>query len=216
MDRYFIEYRFNGRSKSAVRKLIQRVNREFGIKKCKSFPHITLVGSFTTGNERRLIADFNKTCSEFPLMYFEIDGFDTFKDTKVVFLNIIPDKNLRKFRWKLSNRLKNYCRLTKYDYMDDFKFHSTIVMNLNDEEIKKIKRYVDKFDYDCEYGMVRITLLKNGKILREYDYILRRPFTRKLALYSSIFTYHLNISNCKKKGILAKIKKILKKFKSIF
>lgn len=210
MDNYFIEYRFNGKSKFMVRELIKNVNSEFGIQKGKSFPHITLVRSFTTTNERRLIADFNRTCSEFPLMFFEIDGFDTFKDTKVVFIDIIPDSNLRKFRWVLANKLKDYCQLSKYDYEYDFKFHSTVAMKLNDEQVKRIKRYVDKYDYDCEYGMVRVTLLKNGKILREYDYLLRRPLTRVQALRPTIFTHGHNIVNCKKKGIFAKIKKFLK------
>jgi hypothetical protein len=199
--------------KSDIRQLIRNVNKLLGTEKGKSFPHITLVGVFKTNNERKLIKDFNRTCSNFPIMHFSIDGFGTFKDTGVVFLNILPDDNLRKFRWVLANQLKKYCQMSKYDYdgYNGFNFHSTIAMRLNNKEIADTIKIVNKFNYDYKYTMVRITLLKNGKIHREYNFFLRESLSRKKALYRSISTHNLDSSEQKEKNKYSALKKYIRR-----
>ncbi|VUT27642.1 MAG: hypothetical protein SYNGOMJ08_00189 [Candidatus Syntrophoarchaeum sp. GoM_oil] len=49
---YLIEFRFNGKAKSEIKKLVYEINREFGLRTKRTIPHITLVGPFHTKDER--------------------------------------------------------------------------------------------------------------------------------------------------------------------
>jgi 2'-5' RNA ligase len=191
-DTYFIEYRFVGKSKQEIRKLVSHVNRKFHLKNNKKiYPHITLFGSFSTFNERKLIHDFNYICSQHSKLKFKIDGYDAFANSKVVYLKIIPNKNLSDFRFDLANELSKHCKSVhgKKEISKDFKFHATIALKINDSIFEQIKEYTNKLHnrYE-EHEIIRITLLKNGKILREYDFKLKRPLTRPKALSKGIRT----------------------------
>ena len=85
MIHYLIEFRFHGKAKYEIKKLIFEINKKFNLDYKKAIPHITLAGPFYTNNEKKLIKDFNNLCSESPLINFEIDGFSTFEQKKVVF-----------------------------------------------------------------------------------------------------------------------------------
>jgi len=63
MTHYLIEFRFHGSAKYEIKTLIDEINHKFEIKSKRAVPHITLVGPFSTDNEKRLIRDFNHLCS---------------------------------------------------------------------------------------------------------------------------------------------------------
>ena len=66
MTHYLIEFRFQGKAKSRLKKLIWEVDKRCRIgnaKKKRPIPHITLVAPFQTRNERKLINDFNNNLS---------------------------------------------------------------------------------------------------------------------------------------------------------
>ena len=55
-------------------------------------------------------------------------------------------------------------------------------MKLPEDRFSKIKDYIRrKPKINFKHVMVRATLLKNGIILREYDFLLRRSLDRRLA-----------------------------------
>ncbi len=187
MAHYLIEFRFQSkRIRAYLREMIYNLNRKFHVGRRKHIPHITLVGPFTTHDEKRLISDFGRLCSETPLMKFKGKGFGIFESNRVVFVNIVPNEILNEFRVNLSKTLKEYCRLpthNKREEIDKFGYHSTLAMNLNPKEFMLIKKHIqDKSPPDFTQIVMRVTLLRNGKILREYDFLQRRLLNRKQAL----------------------------------
>ncbi len=194
MVHYLIEFRFHGKAKYEIKKLVYEINRKFKLRTKRAIPHITLTGPFYTIDEKRLIDDFNKLCAKNPLMNFEINGFNAFDTSKVIFLDVKPSKELEKFRWNLSKTLKPYCQLKPFDYEKEFAFHTTIAMKLPDDKFSKIRDYIKKKPkLNFKHIMVRATLLKGGLILREYDFLLRIPLVRRLAKDKKIYSQTLNL-----------------------
>ena len=144
MVHYLIEFRFHGKARYEIKKLVYEINRRFRLGYKRAIPHITLAGQFYSNDEKRLIGDFNRLCSKSPLMNFEIDGFSTFENSKVVFLGVKPSKELEEFRWNLSQTLKSYCQLRPFDYEKNFEFHATIAMKLPEDKFSAIRDYIDR------------------------------------------------------------------------
>ena len=183
---YLIEYRFQGSSKHDIRKMILRLTNKFHLHYAqpeKPVPHITLAGGFTANNEKQLVKDFASHCAATPLCWFTVNGFGYFHDSRVVFININPSDKLKQFRWDLAQRLKRYCNLKSYDYQEDFAFHATLALNLGASDFIKVKQYIDSQPGPkYKHYLLRATLLKNGKILCEYDFLQRRLLNRSEAL----------------------------------
>lgn len=184
-DHYLIEYRFQGSLKYDIREMIHHLEKKFHLSPSKkAVPHMTLCGGFTTKNEKQLIKDFVSICSDTPLCKYTIDGYGYFEnETGVIFINVKPNENLKQFRWILAQTLANHCRLREFDYKQDFKFHATLAMNLKDSDFSRIKRYIDsKPEPQFKQVLIRVTILKNSKILCEYDFLQRRLLNRNEAL----------------------------------
>jgi len=194
MTHYLIEFRFHGKAKYEIKKLVYEINRKFNLRTKRAIPHISLAGPFYTGDEKKLIRDFNQLCSKNPLMNFEIDGFSTFDNSKVVFLDVVPSIELEDFRWALAKTLKPYCKLRPFDYERNFAFHSTIAMKLSTDKFERIKEYINKKKkLNFKHVVVRATLLKGSIILREYDFLLRRSLIRSMAKDKRIYYQTLDL-----------------------
>ncbi len=185
MTHYLVEFRFQGKAKSEIRKLIWEVDRRCKLDKAKEkrpVPHVTLVGPLLTLHERQLLHVFSKLCSNFPLMSFSVDGFDTFEENKVLFLKINPDRELDLFRWSLSREIRLFSDMQTFDYQRKFSFHATIAMGLSYDKFMQVKSYIQrKHSPKFRYTVARVTLLKNGLILREYDFLQRKMLFRSQA-----------------------------------
>ena len=184
---YLIEFRFQSvRIKKYLKSTIYEINRKFKVGKIINVPHITLVGPIKTSNEKRLISDFARICSGTRLMKLKMLGFGTFDSNRVVYVNIGASDRFNEFRVNLAKTLKPYCTLQSHDKREDkdrFSYHSTLAMNLSPEKFNAIKNYIDrKPKPDYNQIVMRVTLLKGGKILREYDFMQRRLFNRRQAL----------------------------------
>jgi len=184
---YLIEIRLFGKAKYETRDLIYQISHGYKIRVSRSVPHITLVGGFSTNNETKLIRDFESISRKFGLVHYVIEGIDTFPDTGVIYLDVQPSEELITYRRQLRDKLKRYCHLCDYDFREPFEFHSTIAKGLNREKAEEIKEatYHDK---RYSHRMLRATLLKNGKILCEYDFCLRRMLNRREALSKQIIS----------------------------
>ena len=183
MNSYLIEFRFQSkRVKTYLKRMIYEINRKFKVGKRKNVPHITLAGPLTTNYEKRLISDFARVCSETRLMKFTLRGFGTFDSNRVVYVNIGASERFNEFRIKLSNTIRPYCKLKPHDKREDkekFGYHSTIAMKISQDKFNKIKNYINsKQKPNFTQVVMRVTLLKNGKILREYDFVQRRLLNR--------------------------------------
>ena len=185
MTHYLIEFRFHGRAKAEIKTMIHGLNRKFHVNTGRSrrpVPHISLAGPFTTGSQSQLVRDFRSICETTPFCSFKVQGFGTFPHTRVVFINIKPSEKLKEFRWRLAQNLGSYCRLKDFDYKEVFEFHATLAMKLSPSQFSTVKEYVEILDPPkYKQFLLRATLIKNSKILYEYDFLQRRMLSRREA-----------------------------------
>ena len=186
MTHYLIDIRLMGSVKHQIRNLSNHLVERFNLGNKRVIPHITLAGPFSTTDEQKLIEDFTSICTNQKVIpKYEVGGYGFFDDTRVVFVTITPDENLKQFRYQLSRALLPYCSLRNYDLdsVEEFRFHATLAMKLDWLTFRRIKWY-----FRCQESVIyrhhpiRATLLRNTKILCEYDFIQERMLSRAQAL----------------------------------
>jgi 2'-5' RNA ligase len=186
MTRYLIDIRLMGPVKQQIRGLSARLQEKFRLDKSLVAPHITLAGPFSTGDEARLVGDFTRVCTgQDGIPRYEAGGFGFFDSTRVVYVTITPDENLRQFRYRLAQAIASYCTLRDYDRdsAEDFSFHATLAMKLDWLTFQRIKWHFRKQEpVVYRHHPIRATLLRNTKILCEYDFVQGRMLTRAQAL----------------------------------
>lgn len=182
-NHYLIEFRFFGKAQADMKSLIWEINKRYHIRpNFRPVPHISLVGPLSTRDERKLIDNFLNICKKQDIMHFDIVGFNTFEENRVVFIVIKPDVKMEEFRKELSETLRPYCTLKQYDFQEKFNFHATIAMNLNPKKFQQVKNYIDKKqEPSFKHVLIRVTIIKNQRILYEYDFILRKMLNRQEA-----------------------------------
>jgi len=186
MTRYLIDIRLMGPVKQQIRSMTNRLEETFHCANNLVVPHITLAGPFSTGNEKKLVEDFTRVCAD----QKKIPGYGTggigfFDGTRVVYVTIVPDETLKQFRAQLSAAISPYCSLRDYDRdsAEAFRFHATLAMKLDWLTFVRMKWYFRRQERVVyRHHPVRATLMKNAKILCEYDFIQQRMLSRAQAL----------------------------------
>jgi 2'-5' RNA ligase len=186
MTHYLIDIRLMGSVKQQIRSLSDHLAEKFNLGDKLVTPHITLAGPFSTTDENKLIEDFTRVCTnQKEIPKYEVGSYGFFDDTRVVFVTITPDDNLRQFRHQLSRAISPYCSLRKYDQdsAEEFRFHATLAMKLDWLTFQRIKWYFrDQESVIYRHHPIRATLLRNSRIVCEYDFIQERMLTRAQAL----------------------------------
>jgi len=186
MTRYLIDIRLMGSVKHQISTLSNQLAEKFNLGNRLVVPHITLAGPFDTENEEQLVRDFTRVCSDQKQVpKYEVGGYGFFDGTRVVFVTITPDETLKQFRYQLAQAITPYCSLRDYDRdsLEDFKFHATLAMKLDWLTFRRIRWYFrnqERVVY--RHHPIRATLMRNSKILCEYDFIQERMLTRAQAL----------------------------------
>jgi 2'-5' RNA ligase len=186
MTRYLIDICLMGSVKHQIRTLSNHLTEKFSLGNKRVIPHITLAGPFSTTDEQKLVKDFTRICiNQKEIPKYEVGGYGFFDDSKVVFVTITPDENLKQFRYQLSQALLPYCSLRNYDLVsaDEFGFHATLAMKLDWLTFRRIKWYFRRQESVIyRHHPIRATLLRNTRILCEYDFIQERMLSRAQAL----------------------------------
>jgi len=186
MTRYLIDIRMMGSVKQQISSLSTQLADKFNLGKQLVVPHITLAGPFSTDNEEKLIEDFTGICTrQKKIPKYEVGGYGFFDDTRVVFVTITPDETLKQFRYELSRAISPYCTLRDYDQdsAEAFRFHATLAMKLDWLTFRRIKWYFRNHEQVVyRHHPIRATLLRNSKIVCEYDFIQERMLTRAQAM----------------------------------
>ena len=115
---------------------------------------------------------------------YEVGGYGFFNDTRVVYVTITPDEALQQFRYRLARAISPYCSLRDYDLdsADAFRFHATLAMKLDWLTFQRIKWYFRKQEQvTYRHHPIRATLLRNSRILCEYDFVQERMLSRSQA-----------------------------------
>jgi 2'-5' RNA ligase len=197
MTRYLIDIRLMGPVKEQISSLSHQLAEKFRLKKNLVAPHITLAGPLSTDDEERLVGDFTRVCTgRTAIPRYDVGGFGFFDDTRVIFVTITPDENLRQFRWELAQAISPYCTLRDYDgdSAGDFRFHATLAMKLDWLTYKRIKwHFRNQEPVVHRHHPIRATLLRNSKILCEYDFLQQRMLTRAQALSKATRVRDLDI-----------------------
>lgn len=201
MAHYLIEFRFSGYAKKYLKELIYEVARKFhvrGATRNRAIPHVTLLGPLYTRDERRLVKEFASVVSKYDLVRFKLDGFGHFHGSgffswllgkqKVIFAEVKGSNELNQLRIELVDRLKSFCTLNEHDYKTDRHFHATIAFKDINRKFDAIWKYLqNKRAPNINQYLLRVTLIKNQKILYEYDLMQRRLLNRPQAKNSAIF-----------------------------
>jgi len=186
MTRYLIDIRLMGSVKHQIRTLSDQLREKFNLGNKLVVPHITLAGPFSTGNEKKLIEDFTRICTDQKeIPNYELGGYGFFEDSRVIFVTITPDETLKQFRYQLFRAISPYCSLRDYDLdsADVFTFHATLAMKLDWLTFQRIKWYFrGQENVIYRHHPIRATLIRNSRILCEYDFIQERMLTRAQAL----------------------------------
>ena len=85
MTHYFIEFRFQGKSKYEIKKIIYEIDRKFNLNQTRQkrpIPHVTIIAPFYTNKQTQLVRDFNNTCKKYSLIKFRLDGYDYFDNSR--------------------------------------------------------------------------------------------------------------------------------------
>ena len=186
MTHYLIDIRLMGSVKQQIYQLSTHLAEKFNLGENLVTPHITLAGPFSTTDEQKLIEDFATVCTkQTAIPKYEVGGYGFFDDTRVVFVTITPDETLKQFRSQLAQAISPYCALRDYDRdsADEFRFHATLAMKLDWLTFQRIKWYFRRQEpVVYRHHPIRATLLRNSKILCEYDFVQSRMLTRSQAL----------------------------------
>ena len=181
MTRYLIDIRLMGSVKHQISTLSNQLEEKFRLGNKLTIPHITLLGPFSTDNEEKLVADFTRVCSDQKgIPKYELGGYGYFERSNAVFVTVTPDETLRQLRYQLSEAVASYCTLRDYDRdsAEDFKFHATLAMKLDDLTFQSIKVYIrDQEPVVFRHHPIRATLLRNSKVVCEYDFVQSRMLT---------------------------------------
>jgi 2'-5' RNA ligase len=190
---YLLEFRLSGTAKKYVKQIAFDVSREFGVQgvtRNRVVPHISLIGPITTNNEQKLVHEIIETCWKYDLLTIRFNGFTSFGNwlfgNRVLAIKIKPSNDLELLRSEIVEKISDFCQLSKFD-TKEWNPHVTIAFKDIDKKFKQIKVFLENGNCpEIRHYVIRITLLKNARILTEYDFLLRRQLTRFEALNREI------------------------------
>lgn len=199
MGNYIIEFRLHGYAKKYAKQTMYDIANNFRVRgmlkkgKGVKVPHITLYGPFSTNNERLVISKVRNVCEKYDLVSFYFHGFNCFDNNsnKVIYMDIKPSKELTTLRHELAQALLPITStISKEDKKgtNDFKFHSTLAHKDIDDKFSQIWKHMCKKEApNIRQHLIRVTILRDMKILYEYDLIQHKLFDRRLSLSRYVF-----------------------------
>jgi len=181
-----IEIRMMGDMKKLSKKLIYDIYHNFRVRgsvKHRPVPHISLFGPFGCKSIKDVLNAIGEVGSEYSELGYDVDGFDYFELKKkflfvttsirknVVFLKIIPSEELKEFRHSLAKKLLKITDSSNVDHdsKEKFQFHATIAMKDIDKKFDTIWEYLKNYEIKSKEVCYRITLIRKGKIMYEFD-----------------------------------------------
>jgi len=190
---YLLEFRLSGSARKYIKEIVFDVSRKFsvsGVTRNRVVPHITIIGPIKTTNEQKLIHEIIETFMKYDLTTIKFSGFTSFGNwlfgKRVLAVKIEPSSELELLRIELIAKLSGFCQLSKFDARK-WKPHATIAFKDIDKKFGKIKAYLENRNCpEIKHYVLRITLLKNARILCEYDFLQHRTLNRDEALNREI------------------------------
>jgi 2'-5' RNA ligase len=113
-----------------------------------------------------------------------VKGPGVFPENNVVFLNMEFSADLLELQADLYSRFNSYVQLNEYDNPAKYHPHLTVWYQMTGQQYQRMKNFAfSRYKLPRYSGNnIRITLLRRGKILREYDVRSGRMMNRQEAL----------------------------------
>lgn len=215
---YLIEFRLNGHPKKYAKRLIFEISKKFkvkGVTNKRPVPHVSLFGPFQTRDSAKMVSAFVKVCKKYDLVPYSILGFNHFDNhrNKVIFLDIKPSRELENLRWDISKSLSPVTTIRNdWDGKKNFSFHATVAFKDIDQKFKSILNYLkSKEKPQIKQHVIRVSIIKNGLIMHEYDFMQKRLLGRSEAKSKECWARSIDILKNKmellpEKGLLQKAK----------
>ncbi len=182
MDKYEIGIRLGGYPKKYLKALTCEISKKFQIKKNKKIvPHLNFLRPFTTNNETELIENFGKTLSKYnQLITYTLEGFGTFENKEKVFYGKIKSNpqienminDLEKSLEENINFINPKIKLP--EEKQKINLHCSIISKGVNKYFSEIDYFLNKqkFSKNITHPLLRVYLLRNKFILREFDFYL--------------------------------------------
>jgi len=180
--------------KYRIKRQIREIARTIHIRRWHKVPHITLIYNFRPKKgvkDKDLAKIIREVVSKYSVIRFHYDGFELKKGRKgyVIAFKVRPSSELKRLRKELYDKLKTLIE-ERQDVVgfnnsgeNEFWFHAAIGYRLSEREYRRAREFIQslKSEYFPAF-VLRICLLKRGKISYEYDAPTDRILTRKKAL----------------------------------
>ncbi len=204
MAGFLVEFRLHGYAKTYAKRLIWAVakkHRVKGVTRKRVVPHISLYGTGSTQDMRKVVSAVEKVGRKYTLVSFKIKGFGFFdKPHKVIYLDISPSKELEELRWELSQELRKVSTCQSHDRHSKtkFGFHGTVAFKDIDNKFNRIWPDIKSIkEPDINQYLLRITVIgARSRIVCEYDLLLKKLLNRNQAL--SRYWWGKTVSRLKK------------------
>lgn len=197
MANYEIGTRLKGYSRDYLKALTCEISKKFDMGNLtkRIVPHLTFLRPFATNSEQELIEVFEEILSKYnePINY-TLEGFGTFEnEEKVVYgkiksnfqiENIINDleKSLEKNIRFLNSRIRLPQEKNKIN------LHSSIISKGANKYFSEIKDFLKKQNFrEMTHALLRVYLLRDKIILREFDFYLNENLERWDAINPFVF-----------------------------
>lgn len=177
MKKYMIVTLIKGEAGELQQKLLCDIASKFNVKEAiqrRPPSHITLKYSFKTDNIADVEANLQEFCDNNKSKTYKINGFDHF-DENVIFMKIIPSKEMKKLYLKLIEHLKKieWMMFKKFD--GKTQFHATVAHSDIQKQFSDIWQFVQKHpaNFDMKLDNLVIFQLVDGvwKVHKEFQLI---------------------------------------------
>jgi len=198
MDRYHIGIRLKGYARDYFKALTCAISKKFdldALSEKRIVPHVTLLRPFTTNNESGLITSFGEVLSNYtnPIFY-NLNGFGVFdNEEKVIYAKLDKNSDLEDIALDLesglSNKIKFLVDKIKLPSEEDrLNLHCSIASKGINKYFNEIEHFIEGQNFPkTTCPLLRIYLLKNNFILREFDFYLKKNLERWDAINPFVF-----------------------------
>ena len=189
MAEYVLQIRLAGYAKEYLRGLVYATARRFairGVNRNNAVPHVTLYGPFKAKDEGRVLEAFVDAASRYRLLTYRVRGFNHYmgekkwlifnQEMKVLYLEVEPSHELGELRQRLSQSIGPLCDERPYETKN---LHAVLPFKRIDKKFDTVWSYLKQYEEpNLIQRMLKIIVLKNGRMLCEYDITTRRLIAR--------------------------------------
>jgi len=195
---YLLEYRYSGYPKSYILDIYSELQRAYRIHhpNYHYVPHLSVAGPIETNNEKDLVDEIRRIIHG-DTHHFNVPGnliqtgklikFETEDGGQVLGIEVKPPRPLIELKKKIELDLGKKFSLKIYKK----EIWHTTIWNMksnyfsNKEKFLSVWHSLENNPQEMKFILDRITLIKNGKILEEYDLFHKEVLTRIESLNNS-------------------------------